>query len=72
MSVELDIHEQYVQIIIIDNGKGFEMPKTVGDLARLGKLGLVGINERTQLLKGILSLDSKLGKGTKLIVKVPL
>jgi len=72
VSATLDIQKHYVQITIIDNGKGFKMPNTVGDLTKSGKLGLVGIYERAQMLRGTLQIESELGRGTKLMVKVPL
>ena len=37
----------------------------VGDLARLGKLGLAGMQERVQLLGGVLNIQSQVGKGTQ-------
>jgi signal transduction histidine kinase len=72
VSVKLEISEHYVQIIIHDNGKGFAMPAKVGDLTRMGKLGLMGIKERTQLLNGAVAVDSEPSKGTTLTIKVPL
>jgi PAS domain S-box-containing protein len=56
---------------ISDNGKGFKVPKVLGNLAREGKVGLIGIQERVRLLNGRLSLISEADKGTVVVVEVP-
>lgn len=58
-------------LTVKDNGKGFELPERIGDLASAGKLGLAGMQERAQLIGGTLTLQSKPGEGTTVIVEVP-
>jgi PAS domain S-box-containing protein len=70
--VRVEFADHNTKVIVSDNGKGFEMPARVDDLARTGKLGLTGMQERTQLLGGTLTIDSKLGKGATVTVEVPL
>jgi signal transduction histidine kinase len=60
-----------VRITISDNGRGFELPDRTGDLAATGKLGLIGMRERAQLLGGTLMVRSKPGDGTTVVVDVP-
>ena len=60
------------KITVTDNGKGFELPTRIGDLARTGKLGLAGMQERVQLLEGTLTIESKPGEGTALTVEAPV
>jgi two-component system sensor histidine kinase DegS len=43
----------------------------VGDLARGGKLGLTGMQERAQLIGGKLTIQSGPGKGTRVIMGLP-
>ncbi len=64
-SVEIKRSSKDVSIIIQDNGKGFD---TTNVGATRGGLGLVGLKERTQLLKGEISIESKPGEGTKIRV----
>jgi two-component system sensor histidine kinase DegS len=71
-SITLDFSEHNVNITIKDNGKGFKIPPGMGDLARTGKLGMVGMQERAQLLGGTLSIKSKPGEGTNLVIDIPL
>jgi len=58
-------------LTVADNGKGFRVPDDFAELAQLGKLGLVGIRERIQLLGGRVNVESKVGKGTTITVEVP-
>ncbi|NVM22736.1 MAG: PAS domain S-box protein [Desulfobacterales bacterium] len=59
-----------IRMIITDNGKGFEAPMRLSDLSSTGKLGLLGMQERARLLRGTLSIESELGKGTTVIVEI--
>lgn len=54
-----------------DDGVGFQRPVKLSDLAQHGHLGLMGISERTQLIQGLLLLESQPGDGTVLIVQAP-
>ncbi len=70
--VTVEFAEHSTKIVVKDNGLGFELPTRVGDLARNGKLGLAGMQERAQLLGGTLTIETKPGTGTALTVEVPL
>ena len=59
-------------LTVKDNGKGFELTKSIDYLPLSGKLGLIGIQERAQHIGGKLTLQSKPGKGTTVIVEVPI
>ena len=65
-------NEQTIKVTIEDNGKGFALPEIITDLSRLGKLGLTGMQERARLLGGSLKVESGPGKGTTVIVEVPI
>ncbi len=71
-TVRIDFAENRVKLVIQDNGKGFEVPPRLSDLARTGKLGLAGIRERAQLLGGSINIESQSGSGTTLTIEVPL
>jgi len=59
-------------IMVADNGVGFQVSESVGDLTRAGKLGLAGMQERARLLGGSLSVQSEPGKGTTIVVRAPV
>lgn len=68
--LSIEFTKNKVKVSISDNGKGFRMPYRLGDQASLGKLGLVGMQERARLLGGTLVLYSKPDGGTKIIAEV--
>ena len=69
--VVVEFDKRKTRITVSDNGKGFNLPRTIGDLARDGKLGLAGMQERAQLLGGTLTVQSEPGIGSSITVEVP-
>jgi two-component system, NarL family, sensor histidine kinase DegS len=59
-----------VYLKVSDNGRGFVLPRVAQDLAAEGKLGLAGIQERAQLLGGVVRLSSNPGQGTTVEVSL--
>jgi len=59
-------------IEIEDDGKGFDPSTLPPPAARERGLGLMGMRERVELLGGSLVMDSAPGRGTHMIVSVPL
>ena len=59
-----------VTMTISDYGKGFKVPDRLDDLTAMGRLGLVGMQERAQLLGAEFSLHSRVGAGTTITVRV--
>jgi signal transduction histidine kinase len=72
VEVVLEFTENKTVVTITDNGKGFQLPKAEGDLPRLGKLGLLGMEERARLLNGRLKVQSELGTGTTINIEAPI
>lgn len=56
-----------VTLEVLDDGVGFEPDEAIEG----GGLGLDGIIERAELLKGELTIDSKPGQGTRIRIEVP-
>lgn len=54
---------------VTDNGIGFST-KNIGK--QTGKYGLIGLQERVRLVGGKITIESILGEGTKLVIKVPI
>jgi two-component system sensor histidine kinase DegS len=69
--VIIDFTRDRVRVTISDNGRGFELAGRVDDLPRIGKLGMVGMQERARLLGGTLKVQKTPGNGTTLIVEMP-
>jgi signal transduction histidine kinase len=70
--VAVEFEEEKLIVAVCDKGLGFEMPARVGDLALLGRFGFVGMHERAQLLQGTLVVQAEPGRGTTVMVEVPM
>ncbi len=67
IAVVLEQHESHLVLIVEDDGKGFD-----ADLAsRSGRLGMIGMRERAEMLGGRLLMESSPGSGTTIVVEVP-
>jgi signal transduction histidine kinase len=71
-AVKLELEHDSIKMTISDNGKGFTPPARANELARSGRLGIVGMSERAHLLGGKLTIQSKAGGGTKVFAEVPV
>ncbi len=67
VSVMLKMQPEQVQLVVQDDGRGFE-PDSIPP----GRFGLIGLNERVKLMGGALEIQSSQGQGTRLAVTVPL
>jgi len=68
----VELSSSAIKMIVQDNGKGFKPPALTEHPTAAGKLGLTGMHERARLLGGILEINSESGRGTKVIVNVPI
>jgi signal transduction histidine kinase len=69
--ITIDFSNGRTKITVSDNGKGFQIPEKMSDLAKHDKLGLAGMQERAQLIGGTLTVQSQPGKGTTITVEAP-
>jgi len=67
---ELAFTHDKVKLRISDNGRGFEVNTMAENSASSGKLGLVGMRERARLVNGGLTIASKPGKGTTVVLGI--
>jgi signal transduction histidine kinase len=66
--VRVEFEDASVRISVEDDGKGFRMPEEMATLAEEGRLGLLGMQERVQLIGGDLRIRSEPEKGTTVAV----
>jgi len=71
-TVDICFTEEGIRLSVGDNGNGFSLPRSVSDLPRLGKLGLIGMKERAELIGGSFEVLSAPGEGTRVLVSVTL
>jgi two-component system sensor histidine kinase UhpB len=55
-----------------DDGVGFAVPTPLSDLDSLLHYGLMGMQERAELVGGRLTIDTAPGRGTRLTLEIPL
>lgn len=67
INVKIEIMDDKVTVLVKDDGKGFDVCSK-----REGSFGIIGMQERVDLLNGTLTIDSKIGQGTKIFIQVPL
>jgi signal transduction histidine kinase len=70
-TVILNFGAKAITLTVTDDGRGFAPMGSTPDLIRIGKLGLVGMKERCELVGGTLELQSSPGTGTRIVVRVP-
>jgi two-component system, NarL family, sensor histidine kinase DegS len=68
--IKANFLENSLQLSINDNGKGFLSPEKLSDLAAKGKLGLLGMQERVQLMGGVIKIESSPESGTSINIEV--
>jgi signal transduction histidine kinase len=57
---------------VVDDGMGFDVKAVNISYEKRGSLGMVNLRERTDLVNGLLQIDSSPGKGTCVKVIIPL
>ncbi len=67
-TIHLTQHEDAINIMVEDNGKGFE----VLELRPTAGMGLYSIQKRIENLKGELTIESVKEKGTTVIIDIPI
>lgn len=67
IQVKMEMKDDLVTAVIKDDGKGFDPAQK-----KEGRFGLVGMKERINMLDGSISIDSKPGRGTLIMVQIPV
>ena len=71
--VRLGTFQQGLALLEIeDNGVGFDVEAVNKAYDKRSSLGMVNLRERTELVNGLLNIQSAIGKGTKVQVYIPL
>lgn len=65
--VKLEMKRDHITVVIRDDGKGFDINQK-----KANSFGLIGMKERVEILDGEISIDSKIGQGTIVMIQVPL
>ncbi len=69
---ELPGQRGFALLEVEDNGHGFDINEVLSSYERRGSLGLISLQERTDMIGGVLKILSKPGEGTRVRVIIPL
>jgi signal transduction histidine kinase len=67
VDVILEQQDEMIVVIVEDDGTGFDTDL----IGKSGHLGLLGMQERAQMMLGELHVESKPGEGTTIVVEIP-
>lgn len=71
LQVALDIDDHRVQVVIEDNGRVFD-PADLSSGPLAEQMGLDTMRERIEMLQGRFQIEAQPGKGTRVLIEVPL
>jgi len=72
LRVTMDCRRGSVELAVLDDGDGFEMPASSRGLLATGHLGLVGLRQRVERACGSLNVRSRAGHGTCVRIRLPI
>jgi signal transduction histidine kinase len=71
VKIQLKRDDGHLQCSVHDDGVGFDVPSVLSQSAKRG-LGLIGISERLNAVRGTLQINSVVGRGTDLLIEIPV
>jgi signal transduction histidine kinase len=71
VTLRLSSAHGYVQLVVEDDGAGFQTAQVGRNRNGDPAYGLVGMRERAELVGAILQVNSTPGSGTRVLVEVP-
>ncbi|CAM3693754.1 sensor histidine kinase [Cohnella lubricantis] len=72
VSLDIQFQEERIDLVIRDNGVGFEVGSVESKAKSFSKFGLIGMMERVDLLQGKIEIESGAGLGTAIAIQVPI
>jgi signal transduction histidine kinase len=68
--MELEFTDTELSIQIRDDGNGFVVPTNPAEFPEKGHFGLLGLQERSELINAELDIISRLGEGTTISIRI--
>ncbi len=71
--VNIDVYDEDGAVIALveDDGKGFDVPVVLSNYSQRGSLGILQMRESARLIGAQLSIDSSVGNGTRIRLRIP-
>jgi signal transduction histidine kinase len=70
--VRLGFENDVFVAMVEDDGRGFNVAEVLDSYDQRGSLGLINMRERAELVEGTWTIESAIGRGTKMTLIVPL
>jgi signal transduction histidine kinase len=70
--VRADREQDTLTVLIKDDGRGFDVQQVKARYDEQGSLGLINMQERTEMIGGTLKIHSEIGQGTRVVLNLPL
>ncbi|MDD2891209.1 MAG: sensor histidine kinase [bacterium] len=72
INISLKVENGNLVLSIIDNGNGFNFEQYLKAKKHNNQIGIISIQERVKLMNGVFNLESQIGKGTNIEIKIPI
>jgi signal transduction histidine kinase len=70
--IEIHLRDKKLELMIHDNGVGFDLPDAMKNVTKGNSLGLLNMHERVELIGGQLQIITAPGQGTRVRAQIPL
>ena len=71
-NISLYFLKSAIKVTVTDDGRGFDVEEAMSTKDRPRGLGILGMKERVQLMKGTIEIRSRLRGGTEIDIEIPL
>jgi signal transduction histidine kinase len=72
LAVRANEEQDTLTVFIKDDGCGFDVKQVKARYEEQGSLGLINMQERAEMIGGTLKIHSEIGRGTKVVLSLPL
>jgi signal transduction histidine kinase len=72
LKVNRDTARDQLVVTIEDDGRGFDLNAVQQNYGERGSIGLLSMRERAEMVGGTLTVESTIGRGTRVSLVVPL
>jgi len=72
VGLRIQFQPEEFRVEIRDNGKGFDLSRTLDSAVSVGHVGLAGMRQRVETLRGDIKIETSEGMGTSIILRFPV
>ena len=72
VQIAFNVDNERAKVVVEDDGSGFDVPEALAAARQRKTIGLITMREQIELLGGEITIDSSLGKGTRVEFRIPV